>query len=118
MLGKDVRYQVKYNRGVETKVNIADTVIPDIVYKGKIAVEAKNWNIAKNSSGMIREIVRQVKERVIHLPKGMKQEVYIDIRGQKVTKSAFKKVSQKIVEKCDGVISKEDIKILGQLMEG
>ena len=116
MLGKDVRYQVKYNRGVETKVNIADTVIPDIVYKGKVAIEAKNWNIAKNSSGMIREIVRQVKERVIHLPKGMKQEVYIDIRGQKVTEATFNKMRQKIVERCNGALNKNDIKWIGDFI--
>ena len=113
LLGKKARPQVSYLCGKEVARGTPGSVRPDFVLNGKKAVEAKNYDIAKNTSGLISKVVEQVNKRAIHLPKGMKQEIQIDIRGQKVTRATFKQIQRKIVEKCKGTINEDDIKWIG-----
>lgn len=89
-----------------------NSVRPDFIINGKKAVEAKNYDIAKNSSGLISKIAEQVNKRAIHLPKRMKQEVYIDVRGQKVTSATIDAIKRKIVDKCNGILKTTDIRII------
>ena len=65
--------------------------------------------VAKNSDGLVREVARQVKARAIHLPEGMKQRIMIDVRGQSVNETLRVNLRQKLVEKCDGIISVKNI---------
>ena len=111
LYGKKSKSQISYLNGKEVPYGTAGSVRPDFIHKGK-AVEAKNYDIAKNSSGLISKIAEQVNKRAIHLPKGTPQGVYIDIRGQKVTKATMKKIEQKIVEKCNGILTKRDIEFI------
>ena len=103
--------------GKEVARGTTGSVRPDFVLNGKKAVEAKNYDIAKNSSGLISKIVEQVNKRAVHLPKGMKQEIQIDIRGQRVTEATMNKVKQSIVDKCNGILIKDDIKIIGKTVK-
>ena len=95
----------------------AGSVRPDFIINGKKAVEAKNYDIAKNTSGLISKVVEQVNKRVVHLPKGMKQEIQIDIRGQRVTKVTFERIQREIVKRCNGALSERDIKTIGDLIK-
>ena len=88
----------------------AGSVRPDFSIGTKKAVEAKNYDIAKNSAGLISKIAEQVNKRAIHLPKGMKQEIQIDIRGQKVTEATKTTITNKIVDNCNGALKLNDIK--------
>lgn len=58
-------------------------VIPDF-YKPGISIDAKNYDIesVRNRSNLIRNIVAQYWQRVVHLPPGTRQGVIIDLRGQ------------------------------------
>ena len=112
MLGTKARPQVSYLNGKEVPYGTKGSVRPDFVIGNKAAFEVKNYDIAKNSDGLIRTVVRQVKERAIHLPKGMKQNIMIDVRGQNVSDMMKKSLGQKIVQKCDGIVSMNDVKFL------
>ena len=113
LFGKKSKSQVSYLYGKPVSYGTKNSVRPDFIINGKKAVEAKNYDIAKNTSGLISKVVEQVNKRAIHLPKGMKQEIQIDIRGQKVTRATFKQIQRKIVEKCKGTINEDDIKWIG-----
>ena len=116
LLGKKARPQVSYLYGKEVARGTLGSVRPDFI-NGRTAVEAKNYDIAKNSSGLITKVVEQVNKRAIHLPKGMKQEIQIDIRGQRVTEATFRQIQKKIAEKCNGALREKDIKWIGKFVE-
>ena len=116
LFGKKSKSQISYLNGKEVPYGTKGSVRPDFIIKGRKAVEAKNYDIAKNSSGLISKIAEQVNKRAIHLPKGMKQEIRIDVRGQKVTEATFNNIKRKIVEKCNGVLIEKDIKEIGDLI--
>ena len=86
LLGKDGRPQVSYSWKKEVKYGTGPGTRVDFVYKNKVAIEVKNWDIAKNTNGLVSNIVDQVKKRVLHLPDGMKQEIWLYIKDKKVTK--------------------------------
>ena len=81
------------------------SVRPDFSIGKTVAVEVKNYNIANNSSGLIRNVSKQAIDRAVHLPKGMQQRVIIDIRGQTVTDKQMSAIRSGIVTKTNGVIS-------------
>ena len=116
MLGKKAKAQVSYKYGKVVPHGTKDSVRPDFSVGDKLAVEAKNYNISKNASGLIKKVVEQVLKRAIHLPKTMKQLIKIDIRGQRVTRATFKQIQQKIVEQCNGALSKNDIEWIGEFI--
>ena len=116
VLGKDaIHDKYSYKNGKIVDRGTKDSQRPDFI-KGKTAIEVKNHDINKNSAGLIRSVVDQIKKRAVHLPKGYEQRVMIDITEQKVTKEAFQKVVKKIVEKCDGIISENDIRWIGDFV--
>lgn len=104
--------QLGYILGKEVPYGTKDSVRPDFVIGDKAAFEVKNYDVAKNSDGLVREVVRQVKARAIHLPEGMKQRVMIDVRGQSVSDSTKNSLAQKIFTKCDGIILMKNIRFI------
>ena len=114
MLGTKAKPQVSYLDGKEVPYGTKGSVRPDFVMGNKAAFEVKNYDIAKNSDGLIRTVVRQVKERAIHLPKGMQQRVMIDVRGQSVSDATMDNIKQKIFDKCNGIVTRNDIKFFGE----
>ena len=76
--------------------------------------EVKNYTIGKNTannniSNLVRDVSRQIKQRNVHLPEGMKQYIKIDVRGQGVDDQVKAIVRQKIVEKSNGLVRLSDI---------
>jgi len=77
--------QVSYLDGKVVPYGTKGSVRPDLV-KGNVAIEVKNYNI-QNKQGVYRllyNVNKQIAKREIHLPKGMKQRLVIDVRGQNV----------------------------------
>jgi filamentous hemagglutinin len=72
----------------------------------------KNYNIETNQNGLINKVAEQAIQREVNLPAGMTQQIHIDIRGQIVSETQQDAIKQKIVEKSNGVIKKEDIKFI------
>ncbi|MCL1624315.1 hypothetical protein M2R47_08715 [Moraxella sp. Tifton1] len=57
-------------------------------------------------------ITEQAKERDKHLPKGMVQKIYIDLRGQAYTDQDLLDIKTRIVNKSNGFIKLENIKFI------
>ena len=64
-----------------------------------ISIEAKNYNLSKGSSGLVNNIAKQYNQRVTNLPKGTKQIIEIDIRGQNISELQQSQIRQNIVQK-------------------
>jgi len=107
-LGADARKQVSYKDGKEVGYGTKGSVRPDCVKEG-CSIEIKNYDIANNSRGLIRNVVKQAKKRALHLPDGMPQKVYIDVRGQAVTKKQKKFISSGIHNKSNEIIKENNI---------
>jgi hypothetical protein len=108
-LGQRVREQVSYLNGREVRRGRKGSVRPDFVMEGRACFEVKNYDIVKNANGLIRRVVEQARERAVHLPKGMKQHIEIDVRGQAVKPGIERSIKNAIVTKTDGIIDFDSI---------
>ncbi len=113
-LGNTALPQVSYKGGQVVPYGTSGSVRPDFSIGKIVGVEVKNYNIANNSSGLISNVSKQVIDRAVHLPKGMQQQVIIDIRGQTVTDKQMTAIRSGIVTKTNGVISAASIEFKTQ----
>jgi len=102
------RRQVSYKNGKEVSYGTPGSVRPDCV-NGACSYEVKNYDIGKNPGGLVSNIAKQVKERAVHLPKGMEQQVVIDIRGQVVTQAQKQKIMDGVVKRTNEAIKSSNI---------
>ncbi|WP_338110735.1 hypothetical protein [Rosenbergiella nectarea] len=116
-VGKDLgdvwREQVSFKDGKEVPYGTKGGVRPDWCQGNVCSVEVKNYNITTNQSGLISNVSKQAIQRAENLPAGMRQEVVIDIRGQKVTSIQEDAIIKGIVQKSNGVIKPTDIQFKG-----
>lgn len=103
------RAQVSYLEKQEVPYGTLGSVRPDFCIGNTCSIEVKNYNIASNQSGLIRNISQQAIERYSNLPDGMTQTITIDIRGQNVSASQMSSIIKGIVEKSNGIIKPTDI---------
>nr|WP_256679427.1 hemagglutinin repeat-containing protein [Pseudomonas sp. Fl4BN1] len=108
-LGSGARPQVSYKNGQEVPYGTSGSVRPDWCVGGVCSVEVKNYNIATNQSGLISNVSKQALQRAENLPKGMQQQVVIDVRGQMVTVEQERNIIKGIVQKSNGAIKPEAI---------
>jgi len=105
--------QVSYKDGLVVPNGTLGSVRPAFVATdGTISFEVKNYNIASNSDGLIRNISQQAITRQANLPAGMEQSIVIDVRGQTVTDAQKISIIQGIVQKSNGIISPTAIRFL------
>jgi hypothetical protein len=109
-LGAGARPQVSYKNGQEVPYGTSGSVRPDWCVGNVCSVEVKNYNIAKNQSGLISNVSKQALQRAENLPQGMQQQVVIDIRGQAVTPVQRAQIVRGIVDKSNGAISPSSIR--------
>jgi transcription initiation factor TFIID subunit TAF12 len=69
-----------------------------------IACEVKNHDLSNGYSNLVRNVAGQAARREVHLPAGMVQQVYIDIRGQTVTASTQAAIRVQIETQTNRVI--------------
>ncbi|WP_188479668.1 beta strand repeat-containing protein [Primorskyibacter flagellatus] len=103
-LSDDLRIQVSYFNGREVRYGYPGSVRPDIVVCNDIACEVKNYDLSNGYSNLVRNVAGQAAQREVHLPAGMVQQVYIDIRGQTVTASTQAAIRVSIETQTNGVI--------------
>ncbi|WP_425065710.1 hypothetical protein [Reyranella sp.] len=72
----------------------------------------KNHNINTNANGLVNKVVKQVHERARHLPRGMQQNIRIDVRGQSVSSGPLDDIARRIVEKSNELLSREHIEFM------
>lgn len=92
--------QRSFLNGKEVKYGTKDSVRPDLYKKGH-SVDVKNYNIQKSSGrkNLARNIEKQYNQRIKNLPKGTKQSVLIDIRGQNISNADLKLLYKDIMQR-------------------
>ena len=86
--GKEVRFNEKYG-------SRPDVVIPN-EDGSVIAWEVKNYNLENNYNQLIYSLRDEIGRRVVDLPPGSTQEIYLDVRGRGYSKSFINEVIGKI----------------------
>lgn len=78
------------------------------------AVEVKNYNVStqEGRSRLVNNVSHQVKYRASHLPKGTRQQVVIDVRGQNITQAEMSAIQDGIVSKSGGTIGRNQISFM------
>jgi hypothetical protein len=85
-LGKSFEPQKGYRDGKLVKHDTFGRVVPDFYDKAaNIAVEVKNYDLIKNIDDLISVLVEQGGGRMAYMPAGVKQWLFLDIRGQVIT---------------------------------
>lgn len=108
-LGPSARGQVSYLDGQEVKYGTKGSSRPDFCIGTSCSIEVKNYDIQKNSRGLIENVVSQALVRQQNLPPGMTQTVKIDVRGQTYTPSDLATIRREIVNGSNGAISPDNI---------
>lgn len=111
--GENYRAQISFKDRNEVPYGTKGSVRPE-QYKPGSSIEVKNYNLetAAGRRSLTRNISTQAKARANHLPEGTTQKVYIDARGQNVSRSDLNKTIDAIVKKSNDSIKKADIEIL------
>ena len=113
-LGRDYPSQRSYLAGKEVPYGTPGSVRPDFVSPdGKTAsFEVKSYDLTTNSpSKLVNAVVTQAIQRAGNLPKGMTQNVAIDITGQTVSPEKEKSIKDAIAKKSAGAVSVDDIRL-------
>lgn len=102
------REQVSYLNGVEVPNSVTNATRPDLIrnVNGKLeAIEVKNYNLNKKNcrKNLIKELKRQVSNRVENLPKDSSQRIVLDIQGRNYSKKILNGVIKGIKESCKDV---------------
>lgn len=105
---------------------VAGSVRPDWTQDNKdqsgtdIAVEVKNYNLAKNRSKLLSVLNTQLAQRKSHLRSGAQQVVYIDLRGQRrqgggeFGATDWQMLKQDIVSANRGILTDDTVRYVGQ----
>jgi len=90
---KDRREVSRYTKG---------STRPDFYTEGH-GIEVKNYDVSTKSrrTNLVNTIVKQVNDRVAHLPEGTKQTIIIDIRGQTVSNDILREIRAEISKKAN-----------------
>lgn len=109
--------QVAFLNGKEVPFDTKYSTRPDILrdYKGhKEAIEVKNYNLNLESSRyrLVRELNRQITNRVDNLPKGYKQRIVLDVQGRNYDKRLLKGVVKEIKESLNDVYKNIPVDIM------
>ena len=108
-LGSGWKEQVSYKDGKEVPYGTKGSTRPDWCNGSTCSIEVKNYNVATNQSGLINNVAKQAIDRQTNLPSGMKQEIVIDTRGQRITAAQEDFIVRGIVQKSNGIIKPTDI---------
>ncbi|MBO1582592.1 hypothetical protein [Bacillus sp. XF8] len=103
--------QVAFKDGQEVSKNTKGSTRPDFHVEGH-SVELKNYDLSTKSkrTNLVNVIVKQVNDRDIHLPKGTKQTVIIDTRGQTIPDEHLREIVAGISKKANTLPEVEFIK--------
>jgi hypothetical protein len=79
--------------------------------KLRLSVDVKNYGLetARKESDLVENVVEQMTSRAPHLPKGSRQGVVIDVRGQAVTPNQMAALRARLVLEADGLVAADDI---------
>jgi hypothetical protein len=108
----DFNDQRSFVKGKEVPRGTRGSTRPDnYSEKFRLSVDVKNYGIetAQGQSDLVDNIVEQMAERAPDLPRGSRQGVVIDVRGQTVTANQMAALRARIVLEADGLVAPNDI---------
>ncbi len=111
----DFTGQRTFGRGQDVRHGMAGSTRPDGYSQlFRLSVEVKNYGIKsrKAETGLVQKIIGQMAERAPHLPKGSRQGVVIDVRGQRFPASRLTALRARIVRDAGGLVAPDDIVFL------
>ena len=96
----DYDAQKSFVNGEEVPYGTKGSVRPDY-YKDGFSVDIKNYNIESTNgrNNLVRNIEKQYYQRIDNLPKGTKQTIMIDVRGQNVSDTALNALYNDIMQR-------------------
>jgi hypothetical protein len=112
-LGPTYSAQKSFKNGKEVPYGTKGSSRPDFYVRGN-SIEVKNYNISSSAGQrrLIDNVANQAIQRARELPKGTRQSVVIDLRGQKLSIADSANLLQKIVQKSNGALKSQDIKLM------
>ncbi|WP_241012855.1 MULTISPECIES: DUF4150 domain-containing protein [Burkholderia] len=112
-LGEGYKEQRSFKDGKEVPYGTKGSTRPDW-YKDGSSVEVKNYNIETpaGQERLIDNVSNQAIYRAQQLPQNTVQSLYVDIRGQEVSRGALQNVIQSISTRSNGIIQPSNITIL------
>jgi hypothetical protein len=111
----DFSSQRTFGRGKDVRRGMAGAKRPDgYSEQFKLSVEVKNYGVRTHMERLklVKRIVQQVLERAPHHPKGSRQGVVIDVRGQMVPSSTLTELRARIVHDARGLVAPDDVVFL------
>ena len=110
----DFRGQRSFGRGKEVRRGTAGSTRPDSYSESlRMSVDVKNYSMTpRGQSSLVKDIVQQLAQRAPHLPKGSRQGLVIDVRGQRVTSAMLTMLRTRIVRAAAGRVIPDDIVFL------
>ena len=85
-LGKDWERQKSYRDTEPAKRSDFGNVAPDVYNKKlNIAAEVKNYDLLKEYDSLVSVLKEQGGGRLAYMPNGVRQWLFLDIRGQNIT---------------------------------
>ncbi|MED4906382.1 pre-toxin TG domain-containing protein [Parageobacillus thermoglucosidasius] len=98
--------QKSFKNGKEVPYGTKGSSRPDYYKKG-FSIEVKNYKITtpEGRSRLVNNISTQFEKRLSDLPRGTKQTVIIDIRGQNVSEEILDDLYDKIMKKTNGKVN-------------
>jgi hypothetical protein len=74
-------------------------------------VDVKDYEIEtiEGQTRLVKNVVRQMSKRAANLPKGSRQGLVIDARGQTVTQNQMASLRARIVRVSNGLVAADDI---------
>ena len=99
------REQVVFQGGKEVPKKVAGSTVPDL-YRAKTffrrahAIEVKNYLLSEpaNRKNLVNVLKKQINHRATELPKGTRQTIILDVRGQTISKEVLKALKAEIKE--------------------
>ena len=112
--------QLSFQNGKRVPHGTTGSTRPDVVRvvgDHLEAVEVKYYDLSKpaNRSIMYKELLREVTERAIHLPKGSTQRIVLDVTNRGFDADLVYKVVDQVIELLDDIYPNSPIDVVGLL---
>jgi hypothetical protein len=109
--------QQSFAYGQEVPRGVSGSTRPDSYGEDfNLSVEVKNYKLGTKADQrkLIRDVIEQITDRASHLPKGVRQGVVIDARGQLISPSKLLSLRTQIAEASRGLLATDDIVFLSE----
>jgi hypothetical protein len=113
--GYDFVEQQSYRKGEKVPRGTPGSTRPDNYSRMlKLSVEVKNYDVrTKRGLGdMVSDIAAQAAHRALHLPRGTRQALVIDVRGQQLAAGMLDEIRKRIVMRCGSIFDSDNIEFM------